>query len=212
MQIKAEYQKQLLQGVSERRNTHTHDKRPDPDHQSSPLSSAGHLVSNAESTVTANNINPRENCSCSCNLVSYKSAFYFTFGISLFLVIALLLLPMYSNLIVLQWALNADMKRIEKVHPSTAFDERTMYIEDKQQLEEQLLMTQRQILQLNREVLDLKRPRNHRCTGANELKIMCKKEFNRLIEESKDYVARIENLTQQRNLLLNGCPGVQITY
>ena len=138
--------------------------------------------------------------SCAYNSVSYLLTIYSPFAISLFLVITLLLL--YSHLIVLRWTLNADMK-VEKMHPSSAFDEKiAMYIEVKQQLEEQLLVAQRQILQLNREVLDLKKTNHHSFT--HEPKMSCEKRMQRLEEEKMDYVAIIENLKQQRDLLLNG--------
>lgn len=77
--------------------------------------------------------------------------------------------------------------------------------DDKQVLEGQLLIARRQILQLNREVIDLKR---RPCTGACEHKAKCErleKQIKRLEEEKLDYAAKIENLTQQQDLLLNGC-------
>ena len=195
VKIKAEYQR-LSNEVSEHAN-----EGQGPSQQSSSFFSQD--TSTEEDAAT---LNPSKNPFSLHNSVPYLLTFYSPFGISLFLVISLLLL--LSNLIVLHWTLNqADMKKLEMVHPSSAFDESiaAIYIEEKQQLEEQLLMAQRQILQLNREVLDLKMPRNHLCTGANERKITCKKQVMRLIEEKMDYVAKIENLTQQRNLLLNGC-------
>ena len=75
--------------------------------------------------------------------------------------------------------------------------------EEKQALEGQLVMARRQILQLNREVITLKK---HPCTGACEHKLKCerlKKQIERLEEEKLDYTAKIENLTQQRDILLS---------
>lgn len=76
--------------------------------------------------------------------------------------------------------------------------------DEKQVLEGQLVIARRKILQLNREVIDLKR---HPCNGMCEHKAKCEKlekEIKRLEEEKLDYAAKIENLTQQRDLLLNG--------
>ena len=80
--------------------------------------------------------------------------------------------------------------------------------DENQALKGRLVMMQRQILQLNREVIDLKR---HPCTDACEHKAKCeklKKQIKRLEEEKLDYIAKIENLTQQRDLLLNDSNGV----
>ena len=85
---------------------------------------------------------------------------------------------MFLHLTVLHWALNADMNKVDKIHPSSAFHENMLlyvsYIEENRQLEEQLRVAQRQILQLNREVLDLKEPRkfDHPCTGTNKPEII----------------------------------------
>ena len=129
--------------------------------------------------------------------------FFSLFAISLLLVTSVLLL---QHLTVLHdhhdWTLNADMRRdTEKTHPSSVFDENNLmalYNKEKWQLEEQLLIAQRQIIQLNREVLD-----NRLCTGtcANEPKATCEKQIKRLLEEKMECVAKIEKLTQQRNLL-----------
>ena len=196
VEMKAEYRQQANE-VSEHAN-----EGQDPSQQSLSSSSSQDTSTKRDTTT----LNPPKNPSCSHNSVSVSHllTFYSPFCISLFLVISLLLI--FSHLFVLHRALNqADMKKIEKIHPSSALSLIALYNEEKQQLEEQLLMARRQILQLNREVLDLKKPRNHLCTGANEPKITYEKQIEGLIEEKMDYVAKIENLTPQRNILLNGC-------
>ena len=137
-----------------------------------------------------------------CNeSVPYLLTFYSIFAIFLFLVVSLL--------IVLCWTLNADMKRnsIENMYLCSAFDEKiAIYNEEKQQLKEQLLIAQRQLLQLNRDwVLDQEEPKDHPYTSTcTESKITHEKRIQRLEEGKIDYVAKIENLKVQRDLMLNG--------
>ena len=74
---------------------------------------------------------------------------------------------------------------------------------EKEVLIGQLQLARRQILQLNKEVLFLKRPTA--CNATCEHKAECEKLTNRItrLEEDKlEYMATIENLTQQRDLLL----------
>ena len=75
--------------------------------------------------------------------------------------------------------------------------------DENQALKGRVVMMRRQILQLNKEIIDLKR---HPCTGTCEYKAKferLEKQIKRLKEEKLDYTAKIENLTQQRDLLLN---------
>ena len=77
---------------------------------------------------------------------------------------------------------------------------------EKEVLKRQLQLARKQILQLNSEVLLLKRPKQQTCTGTCKHKAECEKlnsHIKRLEEEKLEYVATIENLTQQRDLLLN---------
>ena len=77
---------------------------------------------------------------------------------------------------------------------------------EKEVLKGQLQLTRRQILQLNKEVLLLKRPKQQTCTGTCKHEAECEKlssHIKRLEEEKLEYMATIENLTQQRDLLLN---------
>ena len=80
-----------------------------------------------------------------------------------------------------------------------------MCSEQKQLLEGQLQIARRQILQLNKEIIALKRP-GHPCATNCEHKAQCEKlgkRIKRMEEERLEYIATIENLTQQRDLLLN---------
>ena len=77
---------------------------------------------------------------------------------------------------------------------------------EKEVLKGQLQLARRQILQLNKEVLFLKKPKQQTCTGTCEHKAECEKlssHIKRLEEEKLEYMATVENLTQQRDLLLN---------
>lgn len=77
---------------------------------------------------------------------------------------------------------------------------------EKEVLKGQLQLARRQILQLNKEVLLLKRPKQQTCTGTCKHEAECDKlncHIKRLEEEKLEYMATIENLTQQRDLLLN---------
>jgi chromosome segregation ATPase len=77
---------------------------------------------------------------------------------------------------------------------------------EKQVLEGQLTIARRRILQLNREVITLKK-HPMACAGTCEHKSKCeklKKQIEKLKEEKLDYTAKIENLTQQIDILLSG--------
>ena len=68
--------------------------------------------------------------------------------ISVLLLLAIFLLLLLSCLIMLLWTFNADVKKIEQVHPTSTFDEKivAIYNKEKLQVTERLLMIQRQLL------------------------------------------------------------------
>lgn len=80
--------------------------------------------------------------------------------------------------------------------------------EQKQIIEEQLEIARRQVRQLNEEVLRLKKQANNSkqpCFGSCEHRVECEKltkRIKRMEDEKLDLIARIETLTQQRDLLL----------
>ena len=72
-------------------------------------------------------------------------------------------------------------------------------------LEAQLRIARKQILQLNKEVISLKRPQPQACATTCQYRIeyeKLKRKIKRIEEEKLEYIATIENLTQQREMLL----------